>query len=256
MEEKTAVTASYDEKFYKAIDQISEILAEEERDSYQSPLESFEAYKARQKEVIKMKFEELRVEYFTAYEVIFEYLIGNQSTQIILTRSEKEEILNEIKRGEKNLAKVLEDPPKLEHFLNEGHTFQDILGYSKNTLEKFYFVGLECLEAQEYRKAKEVFILLTLINPGYHNFWVSLALCFQALGDWNSALQSCSVAEAIDETDPMPYLYASECYAGLKDKAHALEKVNKAIEHFNGQAKFAEVKRMAEEWKEQLLKTA
>lgn len=244
-------------KSSQAIDQICEITIESERYAYQSKLESFDAYKERQKQVLQQRFKDLQDEYLTAYEVCFEHLIGSRSAKEPLSRSEKEKILYEIKKGQQNLLKAMQSNT-LENSLSTDKTFQDILEYSDFTLEQFYFVGIECIENKEFRKAKDVFILLTLINPGYPNFWVSLALCQQALEDWNAALQACSIAETLDVRNPLPYLYASECYAKLQDHPHAMEEANKAIEYANenNEASFAEIKAMIIEWKEQLVKIA
>lgn len=257
MEAKTEIDELLEHKSAEAVDKICTASADAEKENYQSALESFELHKERQRQQIEQRLKELQEEYYTAYEVCFEQLIGDSSSRPPLSRNEKETILFEIKRGQKNLLDAIQSN-HLEAALNEGKTFQQILEYSDNTLEKFYFVGIECIDKKDFKKAKDVFTLLVLINPQYPNFWVSIAVCQRELEDWNAALQACMTAQAIDVANPLPYLYASECYAKLKDHSHAIEQAEKALEHINqnNDSGFAEIKNAALEWKEKLLKIA
>lgn len=249
------INSTLEDKFQNAVGLLVDAASEAQNGN--AKLESIDAFKSRQRLALEKQLQDLRDQYARAYQIVAEQLIGGHSIHLALTRSEKEAILNEIKAGQQNLYQAIESNT-LEKAMEEGKTFQHILGYSRNTLEKFYAVGVECLEQTEYEKARDIFSLLVLINPGYHNFWVSLILCQQALGNWNAALQACSLAEATDEKDPLPYLYASECYVELNNRLQAIEEVEKAIRYAgeHPEKELIEITRAAKEWKQQLLKIA
>lgn len=239
-----------DDKLYQTIDQLGEITVNEQRDTYLSKLESFESYKERKKDGFKKEFKHLFSQYKTAFHVIIDHLIKGNVGNIKLTTQEKETILNELKKGQENLVKTLE--------IEQHKTFQEILGYSSTSLEKFYQVALNCFTDNTFTHAAAVFNFLVLLNPRIHNYWLGLAMSKQALGLWKEAIQYYSVAEKTDTTDPIPHLYASECHLELSDSANALECIDKAIlcasDHTEDE--FIEFKRTAMERKEMLLKTA
>lgn len=246
----------FDEKFHEAVDKFAEAFLEEEKDRYQSKLEPFESYKDRQKLVIEKNFEKLAHQYANAYTVVASYVLGGSSSNLTFSKEDKESFIKEIKVGEECLRKLLETDT-LNSVL-EKKSFQEILGYTDKTLEKFYAVGMQCLGKQDYANASDIFAVLTLINPSIHNSWVAWAICQQALGHWEVAIEACRIAESLDSADPLPYLYASECYAEINDHTHALEEVNKALQQVdnNDAQPFVEMKKAAIEWKEQLQKIA
>lgn len=213
------------EKWKESIDQLGEILTENQRESYHSKLESFDTYKSKQKQKIGKECERIASQYRIAYDLLVHRFFDKGST---FSLEEKKAIQREFQQGQENLIKEI-NSDTLPEKIKEGKTFQEILGYSNDTLEKCYQIGLDCFEKGNYEEAVAIFSLLTLMNHYFHNFWVCLAMSHQAQHHWDLALQTYELAKMTDKEDPIPYLYAGECCIRLHDDTKALDNFNQAI---------------------------
>ncbi|MFQ5730114.1 MAG: CesD/SycD/LcrH family type III secretion system chaperone, partial [Waddliaceae bacterium] len=81
------------------------------------------------------------------------------------------ENMEEYKIPEEAIEK-LKDPEVIRRQIEEGKTFQEIIGYSVDTMEKFYQGAYNLFQQQEYRKAADAFVFLTTLNPYVHNYWL------------------------------------------------------------------------------------
>lgn len=232
------------EKMNESIEKLSEVLIEPEREKFQSQVESFEAYKARRKEELKKGFQESSELYRSAYILIAKDIIPS-----IQNKKEQQTLINEITIGQEHLMDLIGT--------NEwpvDKTFQEILGYSVHTLELFYLQALSYFDQGAYQNGVALFSLLVLINPGYNHFWVGLGMCHQALTQWEEALRAYSMARLMDPNDPLCHLYASECQSECHNLNEAKEEIDKAVELIDSShdAKYAELRKLAIEWKKEL----
>lgn len=234
------------EKMNESLENLNEALIEPERAKFQSQVESFEAYKARRKEELKKGFQESSELYRAAY-----LLIGKDVIPTIHNKAEQEALVQEMTTGQERLINLIGT--------NEwplDKTFQEILGYSVHTLELFYLQALSYFDHGAYQNGVALFSLLVLINPGYNHFWVGLGMCHQALTHWEEALRSYSMARLTDPSDPLCHLYASECQSECHNLPEAKEEIDKAVELIDGShdEKYAELRKLAIEWKQELAK--
>lgn len=213
------------DKWEQAVDHLGNTLTGAQKEGFHSNVENFEQYQKRQKLAFHKEFSKAVSQYKKAYEIIIEQFLEKSKT---LKSNEIDKIFKEFKEGQNSLINEIENETLTEK-IEEGKTFQEILGYTAQTLEQCYQIGLDLFENENYKDASAVFSLLTLLNPYFHNFWLCLAMSEQAQHHWEPALQAYVVAQWVDEKDPISYIYAAECHLRLKDYSHAIDNFDKAI---------------------------
>lgn len=117
----------------------------------------------------------------------------------------------------------LKDPEVIRSQIEDGKTFQEVLGYSAMQMEKFYQVGYNLFQQQEYNKATEAFVFLTTMNPYIFQYWLGLGMSEQMIGNYQGALLAYSMAIMNNVEDPKAHYYSAACYRSLNDKTSALQ---------------------------------
>lgn len=135
---------------------------------------------------------------------------------------------NEFAIPEEALAR-LRDPEFMRRYVEEGKTLQDIIGYSHETMEKFYRAARGLFEQKRFREAADAFVFLTTVNPCVHNYWVALGMSEQSTEEYEAALLAYSMAMVTDPADPLPYYHAALCTYLLGDRESALTALDRAI---------------------------
>lgn len=141
---------------------------------------------------------------------------------------EEMEDITEFKIPEEALEK-LKDPGILRRQLKEGKTFQDIIGYSVDVMEKFYQSACSLFERQEYKKAGDAFVFLTTMNPYVHNYWLGLGMSEQMNGSFQSALMAYAMAILTDVENPTAHYHSANCYKMLEDRENAEQSLEMAL---------------------------
>jgi len=119
--------------------------------------------------------------------------------------------LEEFKIPEEAVEK-LQDPEVLQEHLAEGRTFQEILEYSDETMEKFYHAAYNLFQNGLYHEAADAFVFLTTLNPYVHNFWLGLGMSEQRNEDYEAALVAYGMATMTDMDSPVPHYHSGHCY--------------------------------------------
>ncbi len=118
---------------------------------------------------------------------------------------------------------------KLVGALVDGATPAQARGISEETLEQLYALGHNLYTSASYADAQIVFQALTLNDPGEYRFWLGLAGCRQALGQYLDAINAYQMAGVASQLkNPEPFLHAANCFLklGRRDDARsALEGV-------------------------------
>ncbi len=116
----------------------------------------------------------------------------------------------------------LKDPEVIRSQIEEGLTFQEVLGYQEEQMEKFYHVGYQLFQQQEYNKATEAFVFLTTLNPYIYQYWLGLGMSEQMIGNYQGALLAYAMAIMNNVEDPKAHYYSASCYRSLNDKECAI----------------------------------
>jgi type III secretion system low calcium response chaperone LcrH/SycD len=116
-----------------------------------------------------------------------------------------------------------------------------------------YTLAYALYQEKNYREALPYFRLLAQKAPFEPKFWKSLGGCLQMLKDYESALNSYTTAQILNQQniDPYLYVYAADCYFSLNQIKEGLATLDKALEASKKQKEpriRAHVKLMRELW--------
>jgi len=148
----------------------------------------------------------------------------------------------------------LKSPDVLRRQMEEGLTFQEIIGYSHETMEKFYHVAHRLFQAQEYEKAADAFLFLTTLNPYVHHYWLGLGMAEQLNGGVQQALLAYAMAVLTNAESPVPHYHSASCYQVLNDRESALQSLQIAINCAGSSPEHSVLKERAIIAKQSLLK--
>lgn len=160
--------------------------------------------------------------------------------------------LSEFKLSE-SARKKLKKPKILMKELAEGKTAQEIIGFSEETMSKFYRAAYQLFEHKLYSQAADAFFFLATLNPLCHDYWLGLGMSTQLKTDYEAAIDAYEIAAICDISSPVPYFYLAKCLFAIHDRESSLEALNLAIETADEREEFAELKRQAEKAREILL---
>lgn len=161
--------------------------------------------------------------------------------------------LNECRLSEQAQAK-LRNKKLLKRELAEGKTAQEIIGFSDETMSKFYKAAYFLFEHQRYSDATHAFLLLATLNPHHHDYWIGLGMSNQLCHNYETAIDAYELAALCDISSPVPYFYLSKCLFAIHDHESALQALDLAIETADELEEYAELKQQAKAAKEILIK--
>ncbi len=120
-----------------------------------------------------------------------------------------------------------EELKKIVEALIEGAGIGDICNVSREQLEGLYSLAYNLYTAGNFKDAGTVFQALCLYDHKDARFWMGLAGCRQAQGDFKGAVDAYSMAGTVKLLeDPVPFLYAARCYIRMGDKENAVGAIN------------------------------
>lgn len=141
--------------------------------------------------------------------------------------------------------KMLEDPLKLQQYVKSGKTLQEIVGYPKKTMHKFYSAACRLFEKQRYEDSADAFIFLTTMNPFSECYWLGLGMSEQMKGCYSDALLAYNMAIVIEKTNPISYYHAASCHKALYDFENAIISLNYAIAASGNDKGHVQIKKQA-----------
>lgn len=165
----------------------------------------------------------------------------------------KDDDIGEFKLSKK-VKEKLKNKKLLKKQLAQGKTAQEILGFSDETMAKFYGAAYRLFEHRRYNDAANAFLFLATLNPYNHDYWVGMGMCSQLIKDYETAIDAYEMAAICRIDSPVPYFYLAKCLFALHDRDSALQALELAIEYSESHPEFTELKDQAEAAKELLLK--
>lgn len=154
----------------------------------------------------------------------------------------------------KETLEKLKTPSYLQEEVEKGKSFQDIIGYTSETMDKFYGVAYNLFQQQKYEEASDAFIFLTTLNPRVHSYWLGLGMSEQLNHEYDNALMAYSMASLLDSQNPIPHYHSAACYHELKDSRSALASLEFAIQIAGDQSTYSNLKSAAKSALERLRK--
>ena len=150
------------------------------------------------------------------------------------------------------VSKKLQDPQLLRRHVQEGVTFQELMGYSDETMEQFYQAAYNLYQKQRFPAAAEAFTFLTTLNPERHNYWLGLGMSEQRLEEYHGALLAYAMAMMSDVNSPLPHFLSANCYRALLDNSNALASLEQAIKRAGEQEEHHQLREQALSLKQKL----
>lgn len=112
----------------------------------------------------------------------------------------------------------IKDPELLRKQIEEGKTFQEILGYSQETMDKFYAAARQLFQKQEYRDSADAFIFLSTLNPYVPTYWLGLGMSQQLEGEYQASLLAYGMVMLTDPKNPVPHYHSAVCYKAIGER--------------------------------------
>lgn len=166
-----------------------------------------------------------------------------------------EDELKDFKLSPKAKAK-LKNKDLLRKEIAEGKTAQEIMGFSNETMAKFYAAAYLLFEHKRYEDAGNAFLFLATLNPYNHEYWLGLGMASQMSQDYEAAIDAYELAAISNIESPVPYFYLAKCLFAIHDRESALQALDLAIETSGDLGEYADLKRQAVAAKDLLVKDA
>lgn len=143
------------------------------------------------------------------------------------------------------VKRKLQDKEMLKNELAEGKSAQEIVGYSEETMSKFYKAAYHLFENRHYEGAANAFLFLATLNPYNYEYWLGLGMATQMYGDYSAAVDAYEMAAISDPVNPVPYFYLSKCFFALHERKEALQALDLAVEYAGDLEQYSELKEQA-----------
>lgn len=160
--------------------------------------------------------------------------------------------------GEFNIPKKTKEKLKnkkwIKRELAKGKVAQEILGFSNETMAKFYAAAYRLFEHHLYSDAANAFLFLVTLNPYNHDYWVGLGMSTQMCHDYEYAIDAYEMAAICQIDNPVPYFYLAKCLFAIHDRESALAALDLALEYSQDNPTFTELRQQALAAKKILLK--
>lgn len=165
-----------------------------------------------------------------------------------------EDDLGEFKLSKKAREK-LKNKALLKKELAAGKTAQEILGFTDETMAKFYRAAYRLFEHKRHVDAANAFLFLVTLNPYNHDYWLGLGMTAQLCGDYEAAIDAYEMAAVADSDSPVPYFYLAKCLFSIHDRESALQAIDLALECAGDRPEYSDLKKQAETAKTLLLRS-
>jgi len=149
----------------------------------------------------------------------------------------------------------LKDPEVIQRQVKEGLTFQEILGYENETMEKFYHTAHQLFQKEEFKKSADAFIFLTTLNPYVHHYWLGLGMSEHLNANYQAALLGYAMAILTNVENPVAHYHSGNCYRALNDLASACQSYEMAIRCAEEEPQHENIKARAIKAKEEVEKS-
>lgn len=117
----------------------------------------------------------------------------------------------------------------VEAVFGGAKTLQQGLGISDHELERYYRAACRLLQKKQYDQASDAFFYLTMMDPHAHSYWLNLGLAEQLRGHYQDAVAAYGMAAISNSSDPIPHVYAAECYLEMDRLDSAVDSLQLAV---------------------------
>jgi type III secretion system low calcium response chaperone LcrH/SycD len=148
-------------------------------------------------------------------------------------------------RLSRTVVTKLKNQDLVKQELEKGNTAQEILGFSDETMAKFYLAAYTLFEHKRYEDASNAFLFLASLNLHNYEYWLGLGMATQMCHQYEAAIDAYELAALCDIASPVPYFYLAKCLFAIHDRESALQALELAIETAEDHEEFAQLKEQA-----------
>lgn len=110
---------------------------------------------------------------------------------------------------------------QLETFIGKGGVMHELIDLSHTQLDSLYSVAFNLYQTNRHQDAEKVFRMLVFCDHLNVKYQLGLGACRQAMGEYQLAAETYSMATLIDAFDPKLAFHSGECHLALGDLARA-----------------------------------
>jgi len=119
------------------------------------------------------------------------------------------------------IIEKLKNPEEFRKEIEQGKSLQSILGYTDDSMEKFYQAARTVFAEGRYQDSQDAFLFLTTLNPHVYAYWVGLGMSYQKLEEYEQAILAYECASKVHDEFPIPYFYQAACHHLMHQKDEA-----------------------------------
>lgn len=128
----------------------------------------------------------------------------------------------------------------------QGLTPQDAMGVSNSYLENLYAQAYRLYNTGKYGEATHLFRILIMFNAMEPKYMLGLAACYHMIKEYYNAIQTYTLAAALDPGSPIPHYHSSDCFIQMKDYLSAMICLELAIDRAGEKPEYAKMKERAQ----------
>lgn len=140
-----------------------------------------------------------------------------------------------------------EDFIQLQRYFQQGITLRMLEDMSKEDLQNMASFGWQKMNEGLYQQARNIFYVLVYCDHYNGDYLLTLALCYQKLGDHHAALLALSQAGTILVTDPRPPFLAAQSYRQIGMYGHEKQALKTVLMLAHNQLVWQDLRRDAAE---------
>lgn len=144
----------------------------------------------------------------------------------------------------------------LRHLIRTGNeplSIQKEMGFSDDTMARFYQAARAAFVAKHYADAADAFVFLIGMNPSNADYWIGYGMASQMNRDFDSAVDSYESAALCELDNPIPYMYLGKCLFAMHERDNALAAFQLAVEYAGTRPEFRALKKAASKARDLLL---
>ena len=155
----------------------------------------------------------------------------------------------------KRVREKLKNRKQLKKELAKGKSAQEILGFTPETMHKFYQAAYRLFEGRHYVDAANAFLFLVTLNPYNPQYWLGLGMSTQLSGNYEDAIDAYELAAICELENPVPYFYLAKCLFAMHDRESALQALDLSIEYAEDKVEYKDLLQQAEAARNILIKS-
>ncbi len=134
-------------------------------------------------------------------------------------------------------------------------SLQELLGLEDEQMDQILKIAVSHYSSDDFQNARDLFILLTTLDPSKSNYWMGLGMAEQMSQHYDMAGMAYAMAADLNTDDPSILLYSANCLRLMDKLSDALALLDALIEGIGDDAEWQGVKKRAQEllseWKPQ-----